>query len=240
MKWLHKVNPDAFRWPLLLTLTLPAGPDGKALVSLILQAFKVWRRTLGVKRYLYAIELKPHAAGYYVHLHALIDCVWLNLDQARGLWHSLTGASVIDARRVNGTAGRRAAVREVVKYCTKAPDRLTVDQVDALGRIARGRRLVAARGCCLSRLDTKETSEQGRSDSEASSSLLQQGLARIVGIPVDRPTMPCPKCAIQLQFVGFVPAPRPEDTFTVPDYDFTRLDAVRSRAGPSPGCGKQP
>jgi hypothetical protein len=34
-------------------------------------------------------------------------------------------------------------VREVVKYVTKAPDALTPEQVDALGRATRGRRLVA-------------------------------------------------------------------------------------------------
>jgi len=127
---------------MLLTLTLPAGPDGKGLVSLILQAFRRWRRTLNVRRYLYAVEVKPHALGFYVHLHALVDCVWLNLDAARDLWQSLTGATVLDVQRVSQSGGgKRAAVREVVKYVTKAPDALTPEQVDALGRATRGRRL---------------------------------------------------------------------------------------------------
>lgn len=217
MLWLHKVDPDAFQWPMLLTLTLPAGPGCAALVSLILQAFKVWRRTLNVKRYLYAVEVKPHALGYYVHLHALVDCVWLNLDAARGLWHSLTGASVIDAQRVRGH-GKRSAVREVVKYVTKAPDALTPEQVDALGRGTRGRRLVAARGCVPSRLDTKETS--GR-------------------IKRDSPGLPCPKCQTRLTLAGFERRQRPDDPDALPEYDFHALDAAMlalvdapARAGP--------
>ena len=107
---------------------------------------------------------------------------------------------------------KRNAVREVVKYATKVPDKLTPEQIDALGRATRGRRLVAARGCCRSRLDTKETNDA----TEAGL------LAR----------MPCTKCHTQLQFLGFVPTPRPGDPDAVPDYDFRALDAARRRAGP--------
>jgi len=221
MVWFHKVNPDAFRYPMLLTLTLPAGPDGKGLVSLILQAFRKWRRTLNVRRYLYAVEVKPHALGYYVHLHALVDCVWLNLDAARGLWTSLTGAVVLDVQRVSQSdGGRRSAVREVVKYCTKAPDALTPEEVDALGRATRGRRLVAARGCCPSRLDTKETSEPTE--------------ARKSG------GLPCPDCRVPLRFDGFERVLRPDDPDGLPAYDFRALDAALAglvaspeRAGPA-------
>jgi hypothetical protein len=220
MVWLHKVNPDAFRWPLLLTLTLPAGPDGKGLVSLILSAFKAWRRTLDVRRYVYAVEVKPHALGYYVHLHALIDCTWLNLDAARGLWQSLTGARVIDAQRVSRSGGARSAVREVVKYVTKAPDALTPEQVDALGRATRGRRLVAARGCCPSRLDTKETNEPTEAGKSGG--------------------LPCPDCRFPLRFDGFERRLRPADPDGLPLYDFVALDAATmaltdapNRAGPA-------
>jgi hypothetical protein len=221
MVWLHKVNPDAFDYPRLLTLTLPAGPDGKGLVSLILHAFKVWRRTLGVRRYLYAVEVKPHALGYYVHLHAVIDCVWLNLDAARGLWLSLTGASVID---LQSTGGKRSAVREVVKYVTKAPDKLTPEEVDALGRATRGRRLVAARGCVRSRLDTKETNEPTEAGKSGG--------------------LPCPDCRSPLRFDGFERVPRLGDPDGLPAYDFHALDAALAglvaspeRAGPASAVG---
>ena len=221
MVWLHKVNPDAFRYPMLLTLTLPAGPDGKGLVSLILRAFRRWRRALNVRRYLYAVEVRPHALGYYVHLHALVDCVWLNLDAARGLWRSLTGATVLDVQRVSqSTGGKRSAVREVVKYVTKSPDALTPEEVDALGRATRGRRLVAARGCCLSRLDTfKETSEP--TEAGKSGGLL------------------CPDCRCPLRFDRFERRQRPEAPDALPEYDFHVLDAATlalvdapARAGP--------
>jgi len=206
---------------MLLTLTLPAGPDGKGLVSLILQAFRRWRRTLNVRRYLYAVEVKPHALGFYVHLHALVDCVWLNLDAARDLWQSLTGATVLDVQRVSQSGGgKRAAVREVVKYVTKAPDALTPEQVDALGRATRGRRLVAARGCCLSRLDTKETSEPTEAGKSGG--------------------LPCPDCRFPLRFDGFERRQRPEAPDALPEYDFHVLDAATlalvdapARAGPA-------
>jgi len=208
MVWLHKVNPDAFGYPMLLTLTLPAGPDGKGLVSLVLQAFRRWRRTLNVRRYLYAVEVKPHELGFYVHLHALVDCVWLDPDVISGLWYSLTGATHHpDIRRVSSSdGGKRAAVREVVKYCTKAPDQLTPEQVDALGRATRGRRLVAARGCCLSRLDTKETSEPTEAGKSGG--------------------LPCPDCRFPLRFDGFERRPRPDDPDALPEYDFHALDAA--------------
>jgi hypothetical protein len=219
MKWLHKVKPAAFDWPMLITLTLPPGPDGAGLVTLALDAWRKWHRTLGLTDcYIRAIEVKPHALGYYVHLHALVDCVWLNVAQARGLWTSLTGAVVLDVKRVGRSDGHRAAaVREVVKYVTKAPDALTPEQVDALGRITRGRRLVAARGC-LSRLDTKETSGRIKRDSAG---------------------LPCPHCRTRLTLEGFERRQRPEDPDALPEYDFVALDAATmalvdapERAGP--------
>ena len=216
MVWLHKVNPDAFGFPMLVTLTLPAGPDGKGLVGLMLQAFKVWRRTLDVRRYLYAVEVKPHPEGYYVHLHALIDCVWLPMAQARGLWTSLTGAVVLDVRRVSQSdGGKRSAVREVVKYVTKAPDALTPEQVDALGRVTRGRRLVAARGCVHSRLDTKETNEPTEAGKSGG--------------------LPCLGCRSPLRFDGFERRQRPDDPDGLPLYDFVVLDAAMMALTDAPG-----
>jgi hypothetical protein len=111
-------------------------------------------------------------------------------------------------------------VREVVKYVTKAPDALTPEQVDALGRATRGRRLVAARGCCPSRLDTKETNEPTEAGKSGG--------------------LPCPDCRSPLRFDGFERRLRPADPDGLPLYDFVALDAATmaltdapNRAGPA-------
>ena len=224
------MNPAAFVYPSLLTLTLRAGPDVRGMVALALRALPKWLRALDVKRYLYAVEIleAKTCSGYYVHLHALIDYPWLNLKEARVVWSKLTGATrPPNVKRVGRDDGsRRAAVREVVKYATKAPDKLTPEQVDYLGRATRGRRLVGcSRGVRVPLpVHTKETSlptEAGKSGG-----------------------LPCPDCRVPLRFDGFERRQRPEDPDALPEYDFQALDAALAgppgRAGPAAlvGCSK--
>ena len=224
LKWYHAVDPDAFLFPSLVTLTLKAGPNLAALVALVLWAWPKWCRALKVKRYVRAVEVLPRPGGvWYVHLHALVDCVWLDRKLAASVWCALTGAHVLDVRRVSTSKGVRAgAVREVVKYATKGVDSLTPGQVDELGQACRGRHLVARAGCrCPSSLDTtgnKSTSEAGSEGSV--------------------PSVPCLKCGCQTRFIGFVASVDFGDGFDVPDYDWqareTVLKAVPVRAGPWP------
>jgi len=222
LAWFHKVSPDAFLFPSLVTLTLKAGPNLHALVALVLWAWPKWCRALGVKRYVRAVEILPRPGGFwYVHLHALVDCVWLDRKLAASVWCALTGAHVLDVRRVSTSKGVRAgAVREVVKYATKGVDSLTAEQVDELGRACRGRRLVARAGCrCPSSLDTTGNNSTYEAGPDAS-----------------LPSVPCLKCGSQTRFIGFVASADFGDGFDVPDYDWKAaavlLKAVPIRAGP--------
>lgn len=225
-KYAHSVNPAAFVFPSHLTLTLRAGPDVAGLVDLALRAFPKWARAVNVKRFVYAIEIlrAKTCAGYFVHVHALIDCVYLNPQEARAVWQKLTGAThPPHVRRVGkDDAARRSAVYEVVKYATKAPDGLTPEEVDVLGRATHGRRLVScSRGVRFPLpVHTKETSlptEAGKSGG-----------------------LPCPDCRSPLRFDGFERRQRPDDPDGLPLYDFAVLDAVGMALTAAPGRAGPP
>lgn len=195
---------------------------------MILRAWPKWQRAIGIKVSLHAVEIirAKSCPGWHVHLHALIDCPWLNPKEARAVWQKLTGAThPPHVKRVGkDDAARRSAVREVVKYATKAPEGLTPEEVDTLGRACCGRRLVACSRAARVRraglpVHTKETTlrtEAGKSGG-----------------------LPCPKCQTRLTLAGFERRQRPDDPDALPLYDFVALDAATmalidapARAGP--------
>lgn len=192
MQWLAKMKGVRFTWPMLLTLTLRPGSDVAALLSLALKSFRILRRAVpALARGLYAVEVNENAAGWYVHIHALVDCRWVYAGKVQAIWQQLTGASVLDVRRVK-QHGFTGALLEVVKYVTKptgSDSPLTAEQIDELGAAIHGRRLVATWGLSLN-------------------SILQETTAQ---------RLVCPKCSTRLVHIGFVDA----DCCDVPLFDFS-------------------
>lgn len=188
MAWFHRLAAVSWHFPMMLTLSMLPGPDVAASVSLALDAFRKLRRCYGFTRWVYAIEVNPNPAGWYVHVHALVDCGrWLDMPRLLAVWHGLTGASIGKVNRVDRhrVGGLRGALAEVVKYITKgvSDGKLSPAEVDSLDAATRGRRLVAAsRSLALSLLDTQETSLQP-----------------------DRVGLLCPACGSGLQFACLLP-----------------------------------
>jgi len=86
------------------------------------------------------------------HLHALIDCRWIDQAELSDAWRQLTGSYVVDIRRVKGRTPDElhAAMREVLKYVAKPSGHLVDPEhpgrFAAVALALRGRRLVAAFG----------------------------------------------------------------------------------------------
>ncbi len=105
-----------------MTLTLPwvKSESIKEQKNRLIKSFAKLRRwkEIGFKRGIYTVEiLKKDGDFWYLHLHALIDCKWLDQGRLSEIWKEVTGdASVVDIRRVNNT---KKACKEVIKYQTK-------------------------------------------------------------------------------------------------------------------------
>jgi hypothetical protein len=67
---------------------------------------------------LYAIEIvKTAESKWYIHLHAIIDCVWIPQKFLSREWKKAIGDSyIVDIRRVYN---KSKSVRELIKYTTK-------------------------------------------------------------------------------------------------------------------------
>lgn len=115
----------ALKWPTSLTLTLKSVPDDRLKQGLdrIINAFtklrhrKFWKAGEGV----YSIEFTKNPAGWHIHIHAIIDCIWMEQPDISREWLDATGDSfIVDIRRVRGVNGdRRKACLELVKYISK-------------------------------------------------------------------------------------------------------------------------
>lgn len=210
-KWGHRLAAADFRHPVMLTLSTLPGPDAAASYALIRRAWRVILRRRynperGVRVWrcgVAAVECKPNPAGWYVHLHALVDCVsWTDMARLQAEWQELTGAYVADIRRVDRHRVR-GAIAEVVKYVTdgfgKFP--LSPAQLDELDTALRGKRLTETWGRAAlfnALLDTIVTS-----------------LHRLL----------CPDCGCGLRYVGRATQAGLE---AVPVFDFS----AGARAGP--------
>lgn len=112
----------SFTWPAFMTLTLPwaKSADVKEQKKRLVESFAKLRRwkEIGFRKGIYTIEiLKKDGDFWYLHLHALIDCKWLDQKILSEIWKKVTGdASIVDIRRVFNT---QKACKEVLKYQTK-------------------------------------------------------------------------------------------------------------------------
>ncbi len=113
---------SSFSWPAFMTLTLPSVESRDVIKqkNRLIESFAKLRRwkEIGFKKGVYTIEiLKKNGDYWYLHLHALIDCKWLDQKILSDIWKKITGdASIVDIRRVSNT---QKACMEVLKYQTK-------------------------------------------------------------------------------------------------------------------------
>ena len=93
----------------------------------------------------YGIDVKEQESGrYHVHLHAIVDAAYIPQPALSSVWEDLTGASVVDVRRIDerGEQDAESALAEVVGYVCKPPAFETVDaEVEYLTAL-KGARLV--------------------------------------------------------------------------------------------------
>jgi hypothetical protein len=97
----------------------------------------------------YGIDVKEQKPGrYHVHLHAILDAAYIPQPALSSVWEDLTGASVVDVRRIDerGEQDAESALAEVVGYVCKPPAFETVDaEVEYLTAL-KGARLVQSFG----------------------------------------------------------------------------------------------
>jgi hypothetical protein len=93
----------------------------------------------------YGIDIKEQEPGrYHVHLHAICDMAYVPQAALSSTWEDITGASVVDVRRIDerGEKDAESALAEVVGYVCKPPAFETVDaEVEYLTAL-KGARLV--------------------------------------------------------------------------------------------------
>ena len=88
---------------------------------------------------IYAVDIKaekaPDGDGYNVHLHAIVDMAYIPQAALSAVWEDLTGAPVVDVRRIydRGEGSAKEALLETVGYALKEPEFDDVsDEVDYL------------------------------------------------------------------------------------------------------------
>lgn len=162
-KWVEKLKNVRFQFPMFLTLTMPVGPDLSDSIARIISSFQKFRRHFKLKKGVYAIEIVPKGNGnFYVHLHSLVDCVWLDGEEVSEYWGMLTGAYVKKIKRVRNV---QETIREVCKYVSKCVSNPNIaDEVkEEILQSIKHRKLVNMWGIQkdeLSLLDTIEISLQ--------------------------------------------------------------------------------
>jgi hypothetical protein len=162
LRWSHRYKNIRLTWPVFITLTMIPDNDIAFSVDLALKSFaKIRRQFPALKRGIYALEIgyaSSDEGKWRVHLHVLADCRWVDRGRLAAAWRSMTGAYVVDVKRVKG--GLRSMVREVCKYTSKGvveSGGFSPDEQDEIGEAIRHRRLISAWGL-RSYLDTEEIS----------------------------------------------------------------------------------
>jgi hypothetical protein len=192
----------------MVTLTLPNGPDLRERLGLLLGA---WRTMVGrVRRArsggrnrsalsccmggVASAEVKRGSGSglWHPHLHALVITRGpIDLGALRSEWGGITAGSNIDAQWVRAGSGLYRDIAEVLKYASKLCSMEAGDTVHAWG-VCRGQRLLASFGC-LRGLDVEP---ERVPDSDKGAVLLAldraRGVYRIaaMGLPSERPQSP--------------------------------------------------
>jgi hypothetical protein len=106
----------SFKYPAFLTLTLTRQQELQQGVDFIIKSFKKLRRKLKIRKGLYTVEILVKNDGYHIHLHCIADIVWISQEKISREWEKLTGAMIVDIRRVKN---KIKAIKELIKYITK-------------------------------------------------------------------------------------------------------------------------
>lgn len=108
--------------PKWLTLTMERSDNLAAGVARIRKAFAKWRRLKAIKRRIdggiYQIECKPKADGWHIHLHALIDSLWLPKPLIWRTWAYALKQKIASVDIQGNLSGRKIA-HYITKYATK-------------------------------------------------------------------------------------------------------------------------
>jgi len=164
MEWYHRMLAVQMKYPMHLVLTLCVGQYLTGLIALAISAFqKVRRHFKELEKGIYRFEvINKGPDGWYVHLHVLVDCLWIDGEALEEYWHSLTGARIKKIRRVGGKKwgrdqGVKDALLEVTKYVVKAPEDLTPEEAYELYVASFGRRMIGTWGLGDSLVHKQET-----------------------------------------------------------------------------------
>lgn len=107
--------------PKLITLTLRNCP--KHLRAEVLRIRKCWRKLIRRKPFvfsfrggIYRIECKNIGHGWNVHLHCLVDSVYVSQKQISDAWYDITKDSfIVDIRKVNSVFGVGYVLKDMGK-----------------------------------------------------------------------------------------------------------------------------
>lgn len=83
-----------------------------------------------VKGGFYAVDVKSADGEYNVHIHAVVDMAFIPQAAISHVWEDLTGAPVVDVRRIYGRSegGVEDALMETVGYALKEPEFESVEE----------------------------------------------------------------------------------------------------------------
>jgi hypothetical protein len=79
---------------------------------------------------IYGIDVKQQESGrYHVHIHCIADMAYTPQPALSSVWEDITGAPVMDVRRIGQREGLSAesAIAEVIGYVAKPPEFASVD-----------------------------------------------------------------------------------------------------------------
>jgi hypothetical protein len=93
----------------------------------------------------YGVDVKQKGPDEFnVHLHVLADAAYIPQAVLSSVWEDLTGAPVVDVRRIydRGSGSLEAAVVETIAYSVKAPEFEEVEDAAEFAASMKGKRLV--------------------------------------------------------------------------------------------------
>jgi len=157
----------------------------------------VWKRHGGIVGGLYGVEVTRGEGGWHPHVHLLVftrhpiasytegkrEGQWLVAlnQEVSDAWLEITRDSFI----VQGVTWD-GNVEEIVKYMTKSPESLPVDELHELTSWARGMRSVSAFGCLYAKRVPEEIEEEPISEGGTYMAIVRRFSARTMSYVVEK------------------------------------------------------
>lgn len=136
-------SPEPLRF---VTLTIKNCPDPKQGFSVLIDGFRrlrsrpFWKNR--VRGGLYVIEATGRAGEWHVHLHALIQGVFIPQGQLSAVWKAVTGSQVV---WISSVSDSTRAVQYITQYLTKTD--VAGSDRDELAMSLAGCRMFSPFGC---------------------------------------------------------------------------------------------